>query len=139
MKLSEISSNKMMDVLCDLVVPIATIAEDRQILEAFFERVTVDEGMSYKERKVLGIMQVAQNFKIIIPGLLRNHRNDVYEILSIINEKEIEEIKNQSPIETVKQVKELLEDEEFTSFFSSQLNSNQKQSSTSTSSEEVVE
>ena len=139
MKLNEISTDRALDILCDLTVPITTIAEDKELMKAMLERTTVDNEISKDERKVLGLMQVAKNAKVLVPKLLKEHRQEVYEILSIVNEKDIEEIRSQSPIMTISQIKELLQDEELTSFFSSQVNSKVKQSSTSMSSTEVAE
>lgn len=139
MKLKEMSTDKTLDVLCDLVQPVSEIMEDKKLVEAFFKKATVDEKAKGSERKAIGLMQVAKNFKVFVPSLLKKHRNSVYEILSIVNEKPIDEIKKQSPIETINQIKELAQDEDLISFFSSQDNVVEKQSSTSTSSEEAAE
>jgi len=138
MKLNEISTDKALDILCNLALPITTIAEDKELIKAIYKRTIVTKETSQEDKKVLGTMQVAKNCKTLIPGLFKTHRNEVYEILSIINEKDVEEIKKQNAVETFNQLKELLQDKELTSFFSSQLNLKKKQSSISTSSTKTV-
>jgi len=138
MRLKDISTDRALDILCDLTAPVTTIAEDKELIETMLARTTVDDKISKDERKVLGLMQVAKNAKVLVPKLLKEHRSKIYEILSIINEKSTEEIRSQSPIMTINQVKDLLQDEELTSFFTSQVNSKEKQSSTSTSSEGIA-
>lgn len=121
MKLNEIDTDKALDVLCDLTVPLTKIAEDKELIKAVYKRTLIDEKTSQEEKKILGTVQVAKNLKVIVPKLLKAHRQEVYEVLSIVNEKDINEIKKQSLVETVKQIKELVKDEELTSFFQSLL------------------
>lgn len=53
-----------------------------------------------------------------IPTLLNKCNVEVYEILSILNDKPIEEVKAQSISETVKELVNIAKDEDFKSFFS---------------------
>ena len=55
----------------------------------------------------------------VLPLLLKNYAVEAYEILSIWNEKSVEEIKAQPFAVTVRQVKSLFEDEDIRSFFTS--------------------
>lgn len=54
-----------------------------------------------------------------LPLLLKNYAAEAYEILSIWNEKSVDEIKAQPFAETVKQIKALFADEDIRSFFTS--------------------
>jgi len=131
MRLRDINNDKAMDILCDLTVPLATIGEDKELIKAMLKRITVGDKTSEEEKKALGFMQTVKNCKVLIPKLLKEHRSEVYEILSIINEKDIEEIRKQNPIMTINQIKELFQDEELISFFSSQVKSEKEPSSIS--------
>jgi len=122
MKLNEISTDKSLDILCELSIPLTTIAEDKELIKAIYEKTKVTEKTSQEDKKILGTIQVAKNLKIIVPKLLKSYRNEVYEILSIINEKDIEEIKKQNIAITIKQFKDMLQDEELKGFFTSTLN-----------------
>ena len=55
----------------------------------------------------------------VLPLLLKNYTVEAYEILSIWNEKSVEEIKAQPFAETVRQIKALFADEDIRSFFTS--------------------
>lgn len=54
-----------------------------------------------------------------LPLLLKNYAAEAYEILSIWNEKSVDEIKAQPFAETVRQIKALFADEDIRSFFTS--------------------
>lgn len=55
----------------------------------------------------------------VLPLLLKNYAAEAYEILSIWNEKSVDEIKAQPFSETVRQIKALFADEDIRSFFTS--------------------
>ena len=55
----------------------------------------------------------------VIPLLLKNYREDIFEILAIWSDKPVEIIKAQPFAETINQIKALWEDKDFRSFFSS--------------------
>lgn len=122
MKLNEISTDKSLDILCELSVPLTTIAEDKELIKTIYQRTKVTEETSEEDKKILGTVQVAKNLKTIIPKLLKSYRQEIYEILSILNEKDVKEIKKQNIALTIKQFKDLLQDEELNGFFTSLLN-----------------
>lgn len=55
----------------------------------------------------------------VLPLLLKNYAAEAYEILSIWNEKSVDEIKAQPFSETIRQIKALFADEDIRSFFTS--------------------
>ena len=55
----------------------------------------------------------------ILPLILKKYRAEVYEILSVWTEKNVEEIKEQPLSLTVNEIKAIWADEDFRSFFSS--------------------
>ena len=55
----------------------------------------------------------------VIPLLLKNYREDIFEILAIWSDKPVEIIKAQPFSETVNEIKTIWADEDFRSFFSS--------------------
>lgn len=55
----------------------------------------------------------------IIPVLLRNHRSDMYGILSVLNEKSAAEIAAQPVRDTIQQIQEAFQDVELLNFFKS--------------------
>lgn len=60
----------------------------------------------------------------LVPFLLGKYRNEMYDILSILTDKTVEEIKEQSVFVTIGELKEIFADEDIKRFFSSALNTN---------------
>lgn len=54
-----------------------------------------------------------------IPHLLKNYREEAFNILAVWNDKTVEEVKGQPFGKTITEIKAIFEDEDFRSFFSS--------------------
>lgn len=114
MKLSELSTDRALDALCELAPYVSNIASDKDITGKLGEMVDL------KEMNVWGgIAVLAGRAGELAPALLKTHRPDVYGILSVMNERTVKEIAAQKLIDTMRQVKELFQDEEFMGFFKS--------------------
>lgn len=55
----------------------------------------------------------------VVPHLLKNYREEAFNILSVWNDTTVEAIKEQSFGKTITEIKAIFEDEDFRSFFSS--------------------
>ena len=76
MKLSEIKGEAVLDVIADLIAPISNIAIDKEASELFSRKplpanMTVGQFMLLRAQKA-------------IPKLLKEHKNDVIDILSTL-------------------------------------------------------
>lgn len=120
MKLSEISTDRFLDIICDITPYVTEIVEDEEIKKTLIEKIKNASG-SKDEIIELGVGKTLNKITKLIPLLLRKRRNSVYGILSVINEKNIEEYRNQNSLVTIKELNELLKDESFVDFFT-QLN-----------------
>ena len=76
MKLSDIKGDRTLDVIADLIDPIANIAQDKDVAE-MFERKAVPEGMEAHEF-------FAARMRKCVPALLKCHKQDVITILATI-------------------------------------------------------
>lgn len=114
MKLSELSTDKALDVMCELTPPVHSITQDEEV-----KQIVGKAEQSAKLNKYGIYMMVANRVIELIPLLLKSHRSDVYKILSIMNERPMEEIAAQKLMETMQQVRDLFSDEEFAAFFKS--------------------
>lgn len=138
MRLSELNTDKALDVLCELTPYVSSIMEDDDILSALgdFMNWSVDEkkaaangaegndaSMSEKGIRMFGGM--VRN----IPLLLKTHRHDMYGILSVLNEKSAAEIAGQPVGETVRQIKDVFQDSELLDFFRSSVRQEQTEPS----------
>lgn len=113
MKLSQINTNELCDVICELTEPIANITADQELFNVLKDTMGLNGKESMAEKMTVG----AKKFTKLMPILLNDHRKDVFKILSIVNDKTIEEIEAQKGIETIKQAKEAFKDEELLELF----------------------
>ena len=122
MKLSEMSTGEMADVLVQIAEPVANIAADPKITAAL-------DGYSKAQKSG---KTVAETFGKMIgklaPALLQTRRNDVYVILSVLTGKTIAEIDAQKFTQTVSDVKACW-DSELLDFFKSAADSEQAEPS----------
>lgn len=108
MKLSEITGARAIDVIAELIQPLANIAGDRENIAQMFNRKPNDgETESAATVRVL---------KENLPVLLKTHRDDILKILSTIDDADPESI---SVPEIVKGTLDLLGDDDFMSLFMS--------------------
>lgn len=55
----------------------------------------------------------------VVPHLLKNYREEAFNILAVWNDKTVEEVKGQPFGKTITEIKAIFEDEDFRSFFPS--------------------
>lgn len=115
MKLSELSTDKALDVLCELTPYVGSIANDEEVVGTVGRVMESGQEMNRYGQVVLLLGRVGD----FLPLLLKNHRADVYGILSVMNERPVAEIAAQKLTETVRQVRELFQDPELLTFFKS--------------------
>lgn len=115
MRLSELSTDRALDVLCDLTPYVSGIASDEAVIETVGKVMDGGEDLNRYGQILLFTERIGQ----IIPLLLKTHRADVYGILSVMNEKEVSEIAGQNVLETIRQAREVFQDKELLSFFKS--------------------
>lgn len=122
MKLSEITGTRAVDVIAELIQPLADIAGDRENLSPLFN-VKPKEGEEQNDA-------VLRSMKENVPLLLKTHNADILHILSIINDVEPETI---SVPAIVKGVFDLLGDDDFISLFMSAVPKEARQQPTKSS------
>ena len=114
MKLSALTTDKAADVLVEITPYISNIVKDETFTNKLGKAIRKDE---LTEIGVLaaGIDRLAD----FVPFLLKDHRTDVYGILSVVNEKTVDEVAAQNIMVTMNETREILKDEDFVSFFKS--------------------
>ena len=129
MKLSELTTDRALDVLCELTPSVSNIIEDDEIVNALSAAMP-EKGADGEESNpfAYGIRFVGK-IGSIIPVMLKNHRADVYHILSVLNEKSMEEIAAQPIFESMRQIREAFRDNELLSFFKSSMQQVQNEQS----------
>lgn len=115
MKISEFSTDKALDVFCELVPYIDRILVDEELVAEIKRKVKLPEGSSRADFLNIGMEKVNK----IVPILLKKRRADIYGIVAVLNGKTIEEIGKQSFIATASQIKEIFKDRDLIDFFKS--------------------
>lgn len=115
MKLSELSTDKSLDVLCEITPYVTSIASDQELIAELKRKTKLPEDAPLIDLISVGVDKVNR----IAPTLLKQKRNDIYGILSVINETTPEEIGKQNVLKTASQIRDLIKDKEFIDFFKS--------------------
>lgn len=76
MKLSDIKGDRVLDVIADIINPIANMVQDKDVA-AMFKREAVPDGMEARDF-------FAERMRKGMPALLKGHKRDVIAILAAI-------------------------------------------------------
>ena len=106
--------------LCKIAEPIERIGFDKKTTETFQEIADlIKNGMN-------NIQQTSIMIGKFVPLLLGDHREDTFAILAVINGKTVEEIRSQNGMQTIKELKNALEDPDLMDFFTSSVRTVEK-------------
>ena len=114
MKISELSTDRALDVLCELTPYVANITGDKALLDELGKKFDT-KGKIVAEMYTFA----AQKCAALAPVLLKAHRADIFGVLAVLNETSAEEIGKQNVGTTIKQIRELFQDRELLTFFKS--------------------
>ena len=115
MKISQLSTDRAVSVLCELTPHVESIFVDNDLMEELKTALDFAKAKTRAEQLAL----ILGKFSKIIPILLDKKKNDVFGILAVLNEKTVEEISAQNIIVTMNQIKELSTDKDLIDFFKS--------------------
>lgn len=112
MKLSDIKGDRVLDVIADIIDPIANIVQDKDVA-AMFEREAVPEGMDARDF-------FAKRMRKGMPVLLKGHKADIIAIMAAIEGVTPEQYAASLDIPKLfTDVMELVTDDAFLDFLSS--------------------
>lgn len=114
MKLSELTTEQAVDVLCELTPYIANIIGDKALLDELGKKFD-SKGKSVAELYTYG----AQKCAMLVSVLLKDHRADVFGILSVLNDTTAEAVEKQNVLTTILQIRSVFKDKELLDFFKS--------------------
>ena len=117
MKLSEISTERAADVLCELTPLVDSIITDEDLMQSLSAVVDREqtETMSVGQKMLL----VSSKLGKIVPILMKKRHAEMFGILAVLNEKTPEQISAQNMLVTMMQVRDLVNDRELIDFFKS--------------------
>lgn len=115
MKISQLSTDEGLDVLCEITPFLCSIIEDDNLRDALRKKVKLEADASVTEIYAEAIRKLGK----IIPIVTKTHRDDVYGIVAAVNGKNPDEIAKQNIIKTAGDIRDIINDKEFKDFFSS--------------------
>ena len=116
MKLSDLSTDRALDVLCEILPNVNSICIDEEMVEAVKKKISKKfSELSRAEILLIGAEKLTEIGLIA----LKKHRHDVLSILAAMNGVEPEQVERQNIIKTMTMLRELAKDEELIAFFRS--------------------
>lgn len=115
MKLSELSTEKATDVLCEIAPFFMNIIGDEELTLELKTAIDFKSANTMAEKIALTAAKISK----VLPILLKKRKTDLFGILGALNEKSVEEIAKQNIIKTMTQIKDISKDKELLDFFKS--------------------
>lgn len=114
-KLSELGTDECLNVMCEITPYISNIVSDQELME------NLGKGVDKKGMTSIGIVMLGiKRMFAAVPLLLKNHREDIYNVVSAVGgEMSVEEIAAQNIMVTLNQVRSLSHDKVLIDFFKS--------------------
>lgn len=110
MRLSDVKGERTLDVIADIIDPVANIAES-DAAKALFKKEKLPEGVS-------GHAFAIQRIRKTIPALLKTNKRDLLTILAVIDGKPYEEfVEGMNLVSLTRDLIELLSDSTFIELF----------------------
>lgn len=119
--LSQMTTDETCDVLCIAAPHIQNMADDKNLIAEVQRRLPKGEHTQIDVYR-FGLTRVVN----LVPIFLKDHREDVYAILSLFNGLTPEECGKQGFLSTLAQINELVNDEDFVNFFKQSFGTAQK-------------
>lgn len=114
MKLSDLTTDETLDVLCEITPCVERIVKDEGIIN------TIGKATDTKGMTQTGVMMAGlEKISAMVPALLKDHRADLYHILGAVNRIDPAQIAAQKLTVTLTQIDEAIHDEELLAFFKS--------------------
>lgn len=111
MKLSDVKGERVFEVIADIIEPVSSIAQDKEI--TLFKREEAPDGLSSRS---FALQKIAKN----APLILKRHKRDISTVLAAIKGQTVEEYVAGLNMATLSiDLLELLNDKEFVDFFTS--------------------
>lgn len=114
-KFDTMTNNQAFDVICKITPAMGRIFSDEEVVKNYLIKLDYEElkreGFSDDEIKVKSAAKGSEMISNLVVLVLEKHRNDVFTIISALNNKTLEEIEHQNPIETFEQTSEFLNHE----------------------------
>lgn len=116
MKISELTTERAADVLCEVSIYALNILSDKELLASLRMQLDGTDGDSTKADL---IAVASEKIAELVPLLLKKHKDDVFGIVAAVNGLTIEQVLQQKIIKTMTAIKEMAQDKDLIDFFRS--------------------
>lgn len=114
MKISELTTERAADVLCEVSIYALNILSDKELLASLRMQL---EGTDGDRTKAELIAIASEKVAELIPLLLKKHKDDVFGIVAAVNGLTLEQVRKQKIIATANAVREMAQDKDLIDFF----------------------
>lgn len=116
MKISELTTERAADVLCEVSIYALNILSDKELLASLRMQL---EGTDGDRTKAEMIAIASEKVAELVPLLLKKHKDDVFGIVAAVNGLTLEQVRQQKIIKTMTAIKEMAQDKDLIDFFRS--------------------
>lgn len=116
MKISELTTERAADVLCEVSIYALNILSDKELLASLRMQLEGTDGDSTKAEM---IAVASEKIAELVPLLLKKHKDDVFGIVAAVNGLTLEQVRQQKVIKTMTAIKEMAQDKDLIDFFRS--------------------
>lgn len=116
MKISELTTERAADVLCEVSIYALNILSDKELLASLRMQLEGTDGDSTKAEL---IAVASEKIAELVPLLLKKHKDDVFGIVAAVNGLTLEQVRQQKVIKTMTAIKEMAQDKDLIDFFRS--------------------
>lgn len=116
MKISELTTERAADVLCEVSIYALNILSDKELLASLRMQL---EGTDGDRTKAEMIAIASEKVAELIPLLLKKHKDDVFGIVAAVNGLTLEQVRQQKIVKTMTAIKEMAQDKDLIDFFKS--------------------
>lgn len=116
MKISELTTERAADVLCEVSIYALNILSDKELIASLRMQL---EGTDGDRTKAEMIAIASEKVAELVPLLLKKHKDDVFGIVAAVNGLTLEQVRQQKIIKTMTAIKEMAQDKDLIDFFRS--------------------
>lgn len=113
MKLSNISNDKIIDIALEIIPIYEELKEDKKLIEIWENNSEITENMTEEEKDKMLYDIGSKRIKNTFMHIATNHRDKAFTILALLQGKDLDEVKSESFVKTLKEFMELSKDDEF--------------------------
>ena len=115
MKLSDLTTDRAADVLCEIGTYIINITTDEALTAELKKKAEKANAKTQAEM----VSFLASKISALLPILLKKHKDDVFGIVAALNDTTADAIAKQNIIKTACMIREAVKDKELVDFFKS--------------------